>query len=125
MTHLKVTLKHSTIGRPARQGACVKGLGLRKIGQSRVLENTPRYVEWLKRLSISWMSRKSTQSLRSKGNIMANELSNQKVLLGNPMVLGTVSNGCVSDVVKVLVRELLQVEVPKDNSHGLVTAGGG
>ena len=41
MTHLKVTLKHSTIGRPARQGACVKGLGLRKIGQSRVLENTP------------------------------------------------------------------------------------
>jgi large subunit ribosomal protein L30 len=41
MTHLKVTLKHSTIGRPAHQGACVKGLGLRKIGQTRILENTP------------------------------------------------------------------------------------
>ena len=41
MTHLKVTLKHSTIGRPARQGACVKGLGLRKIGQVSRLENTP------------------------------------------------------------------------------------
>ena len=41
MTHIKVTLKHSTIGRSAKQGACVKGLGLRKIGQSRVLENTP------------------------------------------------------------------------------------
>jgi large subunit ribosomal protein L30 len=41
MTHLKVTLKHSTIGRPANQGACVKGLGLRKIGQTRILENTP------------------------------------------------------------------------------------
>lgn len=41
MTHLKVTLKHSTIGRSANQGACVKGLGLRKIGQTRILENTP------------------------------------------------------------------------------------
>ena len=41
MTHLKVTLKHSTIGRPASQAACVKGLGLRKIGGSRILENTP------------------------------------------------------------------------------------
>ena len=41
MTHLKVTLKHSTIGRNAKQSACVKGLGLRKIGQTRILENTP------------------------------------------------------------------------------------
>jgi large subunit ribosomal protein L30 len=41
MTHLKVTLKHSTIGRPAKQEACVIGLGLRKIGHSRILENTP------------------------------------------------------------------------------------
>jgi large subunit ribosomal protein L30 len=41
MTKLKVTLKHSTIGQPAKQGNCVKGLGLRKIGQSRILENTP------------------------------------------------------------------------------------
>jgi large subunit ribosomal protein L30 len=41
MTRLKVTLKHSTIGRNQRQVQTVKGLGLRKIGQSRVLENTP------------------------------------------------------------------------------------
>lgn len=40
-SHIKVTLRHSTIGRPAKQLATVKGLGLRKIGQSRVLENTP------------------------------------------------------------------------------------
>ena len=38
---LKVTLKHSTIGRPANQLECVKGLGLRKLGHTRVLENTP------------------------------------------------------------------------------------
>jgi ribosomal protein L30/L7E len=32
MTRLKVTLKHSTIGRNQRQVQTVKGLGLRKIG---------------------------------------------------------------------------------------------
>jgi large subunit ribosomal protein L30 len=41
MTHLKVTLLKSTIGANQRQIECVKGLGLRLIGQSRVLENTP------------------------------------------------------------------------------------
>ena len=41
MTRLKVTLKHSPIGRSERQKATVRGLGLRKIGQSRLLENTP------------------------------------------------------------------------------------
>lgn len=41
MTHLKVTLVRSTIGSTDRQIECVKGLGLRKIGGSRVLENTP------------------------------------------------------------------------------------
>ncbi len=40
-THIKVTLRHSTIGRPQKQLATIKGLGLRKLGQSRVLENTP------------------------------------------------------------------------------------
>lgn len=40
-THLKVTLKHSAIGRPAKQLATIKGLGLRRIGGSRILENTP------------------------------------------------------------------------------------
>jgi large subunit ribosomal protein L30 len=41
MSKLKVTLKHSAIGRPAKQVATIKGLGLRKLGKSRVLENTP------------------------------------------------------------------------------------
>jgi large subunit ribosomal protein L30 len=41
MSRLKVTLKHSTIGRPKNQHLCVQGLGLRRIGKSRVLENTP------------------------------------------------------------------------------------
>ena len=40
-THLKVTLKHSAIGRPDRQLDTLKGLGLRKIGNSRILQNTP------------------------------------------------------------------------------------
>lgn len=40
-SHVKVTLRHSAIGRPGRQLQTLKGLGLRKIGGSRVLENTP------------------------------------------------------------------------------------
>ncbi len=38
---LKVTLKKSTIGSTETQIATVKGLGLRKIRSTRVLENTP------------------------------------------------------------------------------------
>ena len=41
MKHIKVTLKRSTIGATQKQQDNVKGLGLRKIGHSRVLENTP------------------------------------------------------------------------------------
>jgi len=41
MTHLKVTLRKSSIGASDRQIANLKGLGLRRIGVSRVLENTP------------------------------------------------------------------------------------
>jgi len=41
MTRLRVTMKHSAIGRTSRQKATIQGLGLRKIGQSRILENTP------------------------------------------------------------------------------------
>ena len=41
MNKLKVTLKHSTIGSTVDQIATIKGLGLRKIRSSRVLENTP------------------------------------------------------------------------------------
>ena len=41
MTRLKVTLKASSIGRNRKQLEHLKGLGLRRIGQSRELENTP------------------------------------------------------------------------------------
>jgi large subunit ribosomal protein L30 len=41
MTQLKVTLRKSTIGQPERHAENLKGLGLRRIGQSRLLENTP------------------------------------------------------------------------------------
>lgn len=38
---LAVTLRRSLIGRTAKHKACIAGLGLRKIGQTRLLENTP------------------------------------------------------------------------------------
>ena len=41
MTKLKVTLKRSLIGTTQRQRATVSGLGLRRIRDSRTLENTP------------------------------------------------------------------------------------
>ncbi len=41
MTHLKVTLRKSHLDTTAPQLATLKGLGLRRIGRSRVLENTP------------------------------------------------------------------------------------
>ena len=41
MTQLKVTLRRSALSRTRDQQATVMGLGLRKIGQSRVLINTP------------------------------------------------------------------------------------
>ena len=41
MSKLKVTLRHSPIGRPSSQIEQLKGLGLRRLNQSRVLENTP------------------------------------------------------------------------------------
>lgn len=41
MKQVRVTLRRSTIGATQKQLANVKGLGLRKIGQQRILENTP------------------------------------------------------------------------------------
>ena len=38
---IKIKLKKSTISCTDKQKACVKGLGLRKIGATRELENTP------------------------------------------------------------------------------------
>ena len=39
--HLHVTLKHSMIKRLATHKACVRGLGLRRIGHSVMVEDTP------------------------------------------------------------------------------------
>jgi large subunit ribosomal protein L30 len=50
MKRLKVTLKHSAIGRPKSQLLQVKGLGLRKLGSSRVLENTPAVRGMIKKI---------------------------------------------------------------------------
>ena len=50
MTHLKVTLRHSTIGCSPEQRLHVRGLGLRKIGQVRELENTPAVRGMVKRV---------------------------------------------------------------------------
>ncbi|MCF8059108.1 MAG: 50S ribosomal protein L30 [Bacteriovoracaceae bacterium] len=38
---ITVTLKKSVIACPEKQKACVRGLGLRKTGSKRTLENTP------------------------------------------------------------------------------------
>jgi large subunit ribosomal protein L30 len=50
MKHLKVTLKRSKIGLTQRQRATITGLGLRRINQSRVLENTPAVRGMVKRV---------------------------------------------------------------------------
>lgn len=41
MSRLKVTLKKSKFGRKTNHRECVEGLGLRKIGQTVVVEDTP------------------------------------------------------------------------------------
>ena len=41
MKHLKVTLRKSSLDATQPHLATLKGLGLRRIGRSRVLENTP------------------------------------------------------------------------------------
>ncbi|RTR25156.1 50S ribosomal protein L30 [Deinococcus radiophilus] len=41
MSAIKITLKRSVIGRPQEQRDTVKALGLRKIGQSREVQDSP------------------------------------------------------------------------------------
>ena len=50
MKKLKVTLKRSTIGSTRVQKETVKGLGLRKLHGSRVLDNTPAVRGMVKRV---------------------------------------------------------------------------
>ena len=46
MKKLQVTLKKSVIGSNKSQRATVVGLGLRKMNQTRILNNTPAIAEW-------------------------------------------------------------------------------
>lgn len=48
--HLRVTLKRSAIGRDAVQRHHLMGLGLRRIGGSRLLKNTPAVRGMIKRV---------------------------------------------------------------------------
>ena len=50
MKKLKVTLTRSTIGTTDRQRATVRGLGLRRPHDSRVLDNTPAIRGMVKRV---------------------------------------------------------------------------
>ncbi len=48
---LRVTLLKSTIGRLPAHQACVRGLGLRRIGHSRVLLDTPEIRGMIRRVA--------------------------------------------------------------------------
>ena len=48
---VRVTLVRSTIGRLESHKACVRGLGLRRIRQSRDLENTPEVQGMIRKVS--------------------------------------------------------------------------
>ena len=50
MKKLKIQLKRSVIGSTERQRATVRGLGLRRIRQTSVLENTPAVRGMVKRV---------------------------------------------------------------------------
>ncbi|RME20147.1 MAG: 50S ribosomal protein L30 [Deltaproteobacteria bacterium] len=50
MKKLKVTLRRSTIGTTDRQRATVRGLGLRRPQDTRVLDNTPAIRGMVKRV---------------------------------------------------------------------------
>ena len=41
MSKIKVSQKLSLIGKTKKQIACIKGLGLRRISDTRILDNTP------------------------------------------------------------------------------------
>jgi large subunit ribosomal protein L30 len=50
MTDIKVSQKISTIGRPEAQRKILKGLGLRGIGSSVVVKNTPSFRGMIKKV---------------------------------------------------------------------------
>ncbi len=51
---ITVTLKKSTIGCTKKQIATIRGMGLRKIGQTKTLENTPCVRGMIKKM-IQWV----------------------------------------------------------------------
>jgi large subunit ribosomal protein L30 len=48
---IKITLKKSLIGCPERQKACVRGLGLRKIRQSKIILSSKENMGMVKKIS--------------------------------------------------------------------------
>ena len=53
---IKVTQRKSAIGRPQRQRDTLRGLGLRKLNQSRILDDTPSVRGMINKVShlIEW-----------------------------------------------------------------------
>ena len=53
---IKVTQRKSVIGRPQRQRDTLRGLGLRKLNQSRILDDTPAVRGMINKVShlIEW-----------------------------------------------------------------------
>lgn len=49
-THLKVTQVRSVIGRPEKQRKIIKGLGLRRMKHSVVVDNTPSFRGMVKKV---------------------------------------------------------------------------
>ena len=50
MTRLRVTQLRSTIGRPQAQRKIMAGLGLRRMGASRVVDDTPSFRGMIKKV---------------------------------------------------------------------------
>ncbi len=48
---MKVTLTRSVVGRLKKHQACAAGLGLRRVGQTRVVEDTPATRGMVSRIS--------------------------------------------------------------------------
>ena len=49
---IKITLVKSPIGRLKKHKACLRGLGLRRMGQTVELEDSPRSMAWSEKLAI-------------------------------------------------------------------------
>lgn len=66
--YLQVTLKHSGIGRTQRQKETLRGLGLRRLHQSRILQDTPAIRGMIGKVNhlVQWQESKSAQLEKNK-----------------------------------------------------------